>query len=360
MNYLRARINRCWISVCLLAVPFTATGELKEVPVRDALARRFPEEIVLVTFQQADQPGIVAVGNQMMVPGVIALKKGTPAHTAVSASGEFVASYPGEDLEAAVRDCFLGSGETGPDLAKLGLAVLPGEKVKVPLLKQCLVNYECRVKNQADAGDATVFIADVVATRHAGSEARRLYLAGGNGQEPVLKALAGARDLPVPDGFEKYPEQIVMIASCDQEGNPNVMPAGWTMRVSDDPPMVAVAIGKTRFTHGLIRATGQFAYGYPGADMEQEMYYCGTHTGKKVDKFAELNLATQPAKKIKPPLLSKWVAAFECQVVGELDYSSHTIFIGRIEAAHVSDQKVPRIYNLGAGPDGQRVFRGLE
>jgi len=63
---------------------------------------------------------------------------------------------------------------------------------------------------------------------------------------------------------------------------------------------------------------------------------------------------------VRPPLLQKWLAAFESTVVGERDYGSHTIFIGRTEAAYVSDKQVPGIYNLGADADGKRVFKGLE
>jgi flavin reductase (DIM6/NTAB) family NADH-FMN oxidoreductase RutF len=42
-----------------------------------------------------------------------------------------------------------------------------------------------------------------------------------------------------------------------------------------------------------------------------------------------------------------------------VDYGSHTLFIGRIEAAHARDADVPRVYNLGSSPDGYRVFAGL-
>jgi len=33
----------------------------------------------------------------------------------------------------------------------------------------------------------------------------------------------------------KYPEAVVMIVSCDEEGRANVMPAGWFMSTSGNP-----------------------------------------------------------------------------------------------------------------------------
>jgi flavin reductase (DIM6/NTAB) family NADH-FMN oxidoreductase RutF len=150
-----------------------------------------------------------------------------------------------------------------------------------------------------------------------------------------------------------------MIVSCNPEGKPNVMTAGWTMVVSDDPPMVAAFIGKSRFTHGRIESTGQFVYTYPGADMEHEMLYAGTHSGRNVDKFDVLDLATSPADKVKPPLLTKALACFECRVEEKIDRGSHTMFVGRVVGAHANDKDVPRLYNLGAGRNGKRVFEGL-
>jgi flavin reductase (DIM6/NTAB) family NADH-FMN oxidoreductase RutF len=335
-------------------------AELKEVPVSQALARRFPEEVLLITFQKGDEPGITVIGNNHVPDATVALKKGSPAHRVVSETGEFVLSFPGEDMETEVLNCFAHNGAMGDAFSDLGLATSPGTKVNAPLLQKCLANYECRVTQAVDAGDSTVFKVQIVAAHWTESRARRLYLAGYAEGKPVLKGFECARKPPLPPWFEKYPEQIVMIVSCDGDGKPNVMTAGGTMRVSDDPPMLAIMISKGAYTHGLIRASKQFVYGYPGEDMEYEMLYCGTHTGGEVDKFKEARLATQPAKKVRPPLLQKWLAAFECTVVGETDYGGHTIFIGRIEAAYVSDKQVPRIYNLGADTDGKRVFKGLE
>ena len=56
----------------------------------------------------------------------------------------------------------------------------------------------------------------------------------------------------------KYPEPVVLIISCDTEGKPNIMPAGWTMSTSFMPPMLAISIGHQRYTHKLITETGEF------------------------------------------------------------------------------------------------------
>jgi len=80
--------------------------------------------------------------------------------------------------------------------------------------------------------------------------------------------------------------------------------------------------------------------------MGKEVLYCGTHSGRDVDKFKETGLVAVPAKNVRPPLIEECVANFECRVVGEIETGDHTIFVGEIVAAHVSGEKKRRLYNV--------------
>lgn len=154
----------------------------------------------------------------------------------------------------------------------------------------------------------------------------------------------------------KYPEQIVLVTSVGSNGVPNIITIGWTMYCSGSPPMVAIAVGKTRHSHALISETRQFVYAFPGADLEKEMLLCGTRSGRDMDKFKETGLTAVPASKVKPPLIGECLANFECEVEQAIDTGSHTIFVGRIVAAWTSERAgtVPRLFNLG-----RRQFKGL-
>ena len=44
------------------------------------------------------------------------------------------------------------------------------------------------------------------------------------------------------------PERVVLVTSVDLHGRQNVMAAEWFMRTSFEPPLVAISIGKTRYT----------------------------------------------------------------------------------------------------------------
>lgn len=152
----------------------------------------------------------------------------------------------------------------------------------------------------------------------------------------------------------KCPESVVMATSVDKNGKGNAMPLGWSMITSGRPPMLAISVGHKRHTHKLIEECGEFVLAFPAADQEEPMLFCGTHSGRDVDKFKESGFKALPAKKVKPPLIAGCVANFECKVVGKLSTGDHTIFVGEVVTAHIEDEAKVRLYNLGG-----RRFKGI-
>lgn len=148
--------------------------------------------------------------------------------------------------------------------------------------------------------------------------------------------------------MNKYPEQIVFAISWDDRNNrANIITLGWSMPTSGYPPMVAISIGHTRYSYELISKTKEFVLAFPTEKMKKEILYCGTHSGRNVDKFKETGLTAIPAKLVKPPLIKECLVNMECRVAGELRTGDHTIFCGQITKAYASDKKERRIYSLG-------------
>lgn len=145
----------------------------------------------------------------------------------------------------------------------------------------------------------------------------------------------------------KYPEPVVLVVSCDSEGKPDVMPAGWSMVTSGIPPMLAVSIGHPRYTHKLIEETGEFVLVFPNEEMKSLINFTGSCSGRDVDKFAEYGIETLRSKYVKPPLIKDSVACFECKVKGKLVTGDHTIFAGEVLASHLSEKYKNRLYNFG-------------
>ncbi|MCW4019714.1 MAG: flavin reductase family protein [Candidatus Bathyarchaeota archaeon] len=147
----------------------------------------------------------------------------------------------------------------------------------------------------------------------------------------------------------KYPEPVVLVVSCDSEGNPDVMPAGWSMVTSGTPPMLAVSVGHSRYTHRLIEETGEFVLVFPNEEMKGMVEYTGSCSGRDADKFAEYGIETLKSRHVKPPLIKESVACFECRVRGKLVTGDHTVFAGEVLASYVSGNYEDRLYNFGDG-----------
>jgi len=151
--------------------------------------------------------------------------------------------------------------------------------------------------------------------------------------------------------LKKYPEQVVLVTSIDTNGKPNIITVGWSMFCSGNPTMVAIAIGKARYSHDSILKSGCFGYAFPDGKLKNAMLYCGSESGRNVDKFRETGLTAVPGKTIRAPLIQECPVNFECEVVHAYDSGSHTIFVGKLVNAWVADTNTVqrRLYNLGAG-----------
>ena len=144
----------------------------------------------------------------------------------------------------------------------------------------------------------------------------------------------------------KFPEPVVTVISCDRKGTPNIMPVGWSTQVSVHPPMWAIVINKENYTHQLILESRQFVVIFPSKAQKEAIRYCGSHSGKEVNKFDYCGLKKIPAQKVRPPLIKDCVAALECKLVNFVESGDHTIFVGTIVAAHISERHYERLYNF--------------
>lgn len=147
----------------------------------------------------------------------------------------------------------------------------------------------------------------------------------------------------------EYYQLEALVTCTDKVGKPNIIAVGWSMPTSWVPPMIAISIGKTRYSHDLIAKQKEFGMCFPTADMIKETLYCGTRSGRDVDKFKETGLKPIKSAHIKPPLIDGCVINLECKLVGSLSAGDHTIFAGEIVAAYISTEKKNKLFDLGGG-----------
>ncbi len=142
------------------------------------------------------------------------------------------------------------------------------------------------------------------------------------------------------------------LVSVDAAGRPNAMTIGWGLVGTVwGKPMFLALVRPSRYTHGLIERSGEFTVCVPLGRMKEELAFCGSRSGREVDKFKELGLEALPATQVAVPIVGGCDVAYECKVLvrtplvpsGLLDagvrskyYSGgnlHTLFFGEIVAA---------------------------
>lgn len=156
----------------------------------------------------------------------------------------------------------------------------------------------------------------------------------------------------------KYPEQVVVAIAKDTAGKYNPITLGWSMIASGSPPMMVVAIGKTRWSTSAFRHARQFVVAFPSEHQREEVMLYGTRSGRDTDKLAAAGAKTEPAKAIDCVLLADAVANFECRLVGEMDAGDHVLFLGEVVRAHRNTQDLNRLYTVGPGYKMRGLPRG--
>jgi flavin reductase (DIM6/NTAB) family NADH-FMN oxidoreductase RutF len=128
----------------------------------------YPVPVVLITCGAGPERNVFSLNRIISCnaePPMIgvSVRPGRASHDLIARGGEFVVNIPWPDLEL-VSD-FVGT-TTMRDTdkwAETGLAALPASVVRPPLLAECPVNLECRVRQQISLPSHSLFIAEVVA-----------------------------------------------------------------------------------------------------------------------------------------------------------------------------------------------------
>lgn len=129
-----------------------------------------------------------------------------------------------------------------------------------------------------------------------------------------------------------FPKLAVLATLLDKSGKPNIITLAWHSAVSIKPPMYGVSIDPRRYSHDGILENGEFVINFCDWSIIDQVHYCGRHSGRKFDKFAETGLTPKPAQEVKPPIIAEGYCALECKLAGHHMYGDHTWFVGEVVA----------------------------
>ena len=155
-----------------------------------------------------------------------------------------------------------------------------------------------------------------------------------------------------PVSFEEarhthYPKQVVIAIAKDRDGKANPISIGRFMAVSHEPPMLAIAVGKTRYTAETIVHSECFTVAVPSIDMADVTLLFGTRSGRDIDKLAASGCTIESARTIDSVLLSDAVVNYECELESYFPAGDHLVFIGKVVASHLNEESAPCLYITG-------------
>ncbi len=129
------------------------------------------------------------------------------------------------------------------------------------------------------------------------------------------------------------------LVSADEGGRPNPMTIGWGLLGTVWYRQVfLVLVRPSRHSHGLIERGGHFAVCVPrSGELREALEFCGSRSGRELDKVEALRLELTPGKAGPVPLLAECDLHYECRVVGRTPLSP-----GDTLAPEISDEYYPR------------------
>ena len=129
----------------------------------------FPTPVVLVTcVNEAGKPNIITlawVGVVNSDPPMIgiSIRPERYSHACVKQSREFVVNLPSEEMVRKVDACGVLSGRETDKFCSMGWKQVTAQKVRPPLIDECPVQMECRVKQEISLGSHDLFLGEIVA-----------------------------------------------------------------------------------------------------------------------------------------------------------------------------------------------------
>lgn len=128
----------------------------------------YPVPAVMISCSNGEADNIITVAwagtictNPAMVS--VSIRPSRYSYNIIKESGEFIINMPGKNLAFATDFSGVKSGRDIDKFKHLNLTKVMGTKVSVPMIEECPVNIECKVKDIIRLGSHDMFLAEVLA-----------------------------------------------------------------------------------------------------------------------------------------------------------------------------------------------------
>ena len=126
-----------------------------------------------------------------------------------------------------------------------------------------------------------------------------------------------------------YPHPVLLLTAGAHEKY-NITTISWYAVLSQNPPLIGIALTPSSFSYPLIRESGEFNLHIPTLEILNKVHYCGVTSGHDTDKILEMNFLAIPGRMNRNIWLTECVGHLECMFVGNYKMGDHVWVVGEI------------------------------
>lgn len=127
-----------------------------------------------------------------------------------------------------------------------------------------------------------------------------------------------------------YPEPVLLVATYDEQGQPNVMTAAWGGICNSEPVSLMIGVRPSRHTHRAVMSRKAFTVGIATEEMAAAADYVGIVSGRRQNKFMAAGYTAVRSDKVDAPYIAECPVILECALTYTLELGTHTLMVGQI------------------------------
>ena len=135
-----------------------------------------------------------------------------------------------------------------------------------------------------------------------------------------------------------YPLPAVMVSCGETPEEYNIITISWTGTINSNPPMCYISVRPGRHSYEIIKRTGEFVINLTTEKLAKATDWCGCRSGRKFNKWKEMNLTPAPAQMVNAPIILESPVNIECRVKDIVVLGSHHMFISEVLNVSVDDE----------------------
>lgn len=152
------------------------------------------------------------------------------------------------------------------------------------------------------------------------------------------------REIPCAQAHRLLSPRPVCLLTTRYKGQVNVMTIAWICPISLAPPLVAMAIHPSRYTHDMLERSEQCVINIPGRPLAEQVLTCGALSGADANKIEITGLTLESGHRVEVPWIDECLAHLECAVEDLLTPGDHTLFIAQVVGAWAEEEAFDEVW----------------